>query len=210
MGGLFITLEGIDGAGKSTQAELLHSYLQGEGFDVFTFREPGGNDISEKIREIIIDSENKEITNMTETLLYAASRAQLVEQVIEPKLKAGAIVICDRFVDSSIVYQGIARNIGTKEVSVINKYATFGLVPDITFLLNLDYKEGIKRKQSQKKLDRIEKESDYFRKKIQSGYLEIARKNRERIKIIDAEEDINTVHNSIVKYVNRLIKNMSL
>jgi len=210
MGGLFITLEGIDGAGKSTQAELLYSYLQGEGFDVFSFREPGGNNISEKIREIIVNPENKEITDMTEALLYAAARAQLVEQAIEPKLKNGAVVICDRFVDSSLVYQGIARNIGTREISLINKYATFGLVPDITFLLNLNYKEGIKRKQKQKKLDRIERESDYFYKKVYNGYLEIARRNKERIKVIDAQKDIDSVHNDIVKCTNRLIKNMSL
>ena len=137
MSGLFITMEGTDGAGKSTQLNLLNDYLKNKGFNVVFVREPGGTKISEKIRDIILDIDNQEMHYMTETLLYASSRAQLVNQVILPELKKGSVVLCDRFVDSSIVYQGIARNIGIDIVKKINNIATGGLIPDITFFLDL-------------------------------------------------------------------------
>ena len=205
MSGLFITMEGTDGSGKTTQIELLKNYLENKGFSVLCTREPGGNPISEKIREIIIDIENKKMKSRTEALLYAAARAQLVSEVIIPTLKKGDIVICDRFVDSSIVYQGGARKIGEELIAEINNFATDGLEPDITFFLKLDPEKSIERKKQQEELDRIEAENSYFHKKVFYGYVELAKKFPERIKTIDAFDDIDIVHNNIIKYIDDLL-----
>ncbi len=205
MSGLFITFEGPDGSGKTTQAKLLQEYLEKKGFSVLLTREPGGNSISEKIRDIIIDTENKKMSKRTEALLYAAARAQIVNQVIVPALKAGQVVICDRFVDSSLVYQGIARNLGVEQIEQLNLFATDGIEPDITFLLSLEPEKGIERKKEQKQLDRIEQESLYFHTKVFFGYLEIARKFPERIKEIEASDDINVIHENVVGYVEKMI-----
>ena len=137
MKGLFITVEGTDGAGKSTQIQLLTDYLKSKGRNVILKREPGGTEISEKIRELILDVNNKEMSDVAEALLYAASRAQLVQQVIKPALVKGEVVICDRFVDSSIVYQGIARGLGKNMVEEINRFAIDGIMPDITLFFDL-------------------------------------------------------------------------
>ena len=204
MSGLFITMEGTDGAGKSTQLKLLNEYLKNKGFDVVFVREPGGTNISEKIREIILDIENKEMHYMTEALLYAASRAQLVNEVINPNLKKGAIVICDRFVDSSIVYQGIARNLGVDVIKKINNIATGGLIPDITFFLDLSPKDAIKRKKEQKQLDRLESEKAHFYQKVYDGYKMLIKQNSERIKVIDANKSIEEMHKDIIKNLEKL------
>ena len=157
MSGIFITMEGPDGSGKSTQIELLKDYLSEKGYDIIVTREPGGTQISEKIRQIILDKENEKMSDMTELMLYVAARAQLVDEVIKPALDKNQVVISDRFVDSSAVYQGIARGLGTKLVYEMNQYA-ISRMPDITFLLDLDAKEGIKRKKHQAALDRLELE----------------------------------------------------
>lgn len=204
MFGLFITIEGTDGSGKSTQIELLKKYLAEQNFKVIFLREPGGTKIGEKIREIILDIENKEMDYTAEALLYAASRAQLVNEKIIPELENGNIVLCDRFVDSSIVYQGIARDLGKKTIKKINEIATCGLEPDITFFLKISPKEAIKRKKEQKELDRLEAEEKYFYNKVYNGYLEIAKEEPERIKIIDASKSVEEVHNSIIKEIERL------
>lgn len=209
MSGLFITFEGTDGAGKTTQIELLEQYFKNKGFSVLCTREPGGTDISEKIREIIIDIENKKMKSMTEAFLYAASRVQLTEEIIMPALKDGMVVISDRFVDSSIVYQGMARDIGEDIILDINKYAVGELEPDITFYLKLDPLKGIDRKKKQEKLDRIESEKTYFHKKVFSGYEKLAAKFSQRIKSIDASADINCIHKIIVDYVERLLEDRS-
>ena len=205
MSGLFITMEGTDGSGKTTQSELLKNYLEAKGFSVLLTREPGGNLISEKIRDIIIDTENKKMNSRTEALLYAAARAQLVSEIIIPTLKKGDIVICDRFVDSSIVYQGEARRLGTEVISDINLFATDGLEPDITFFLKIDPEQSIERKKIQEKLDRIESEKIYFHKKVFYGYISLAEKFSERIKIIDASADINTIHQNITENIEKLL-----
>lgn len=209
MSGLFITMEGTDGSGKTTQIKLLSDYLKKEGYDVVCTREPGGTEIGEKIRNILIDAENKNMSDITEMFLYSAARAQLVKEVIIPKMKSGGIVISDRFVDSSIVYQGIARDIGEKEVKEVNKYAVRNLSPDITFLLELDFKKGIERKKQQSKLDRIESESIYFHKKVFYGYKKLASKNSQRIKVIDASLSENEIHNIIVENIELLINGRS-
>lgn len=205
MFGLFITIEGTDGSGKSTQIELLKKYLAEKNFEVVFVREPGGTKIGEKIREIILDVENKEMDYTTEALLYAASRAQLVNQIILPELEKGNIVLCDRFVDSSIVYQGIARNLGKKTIKKINEIATCGLEPDITLFLKISPEKAIERKKEQKELDRLEAEKEYFYNKVYKGYLEIAKQEPERIKIIDAFKSVEEVHNQIIEEIEKLL-----
>ena len=205
MSGLFITMEGTDGAGKTTQTELLRKYLEDKGFSVICVREPGGTVISEKIRSIIIDTEHKKMNARTEALLYAAARAQLVSEVIIPTLKKGDVVVCDRFIDSSIVYQGDARKLGEENVSSINFFAAEGIEPDITFFLKLEPEQSIERKKKQDKLDRIESESLYFHRKVFYGYVSLAEKFPERIKTIDAFADINTIHQNIVRHIENLL-----
>ena len=205
MSGLFITMEGTDGSGKTTQSELLRDYLEEKGFSVLCTREPGGNQISEKIRDIIIDTDNKKMNPRTEALLYAAARAEIVSEVIIPTLKKGDIVICDRFVDSSVAYQGEGRKLGGEVISELNLFATDGLEPDVTFFLKIDPEMGIERKKRQESLDRIESEKIYFHKKVFYGYISLAEKFSERIKIIDASADINTIHQNITAYIEELL-----
>ena len=204
MSGLFITMEGTDGAGKSTQLDLLNKYLKDKGFNVVFVREPGGTKISEKIRNIILDIDNKEMNYMTEAFLYASSRTQLVNEVIIPELKKGSVVICDRFVDSSIVYQGIARNLGVEVVRKINNIATGGLIPDITFFLDLSPDKAIERKKEQKELDRLERHKSQFYSKVYEGYKMLIEEEGERIKVIDATQSIEVIHNNIVNYLENL------
>ncbi len=210
MSGLFITMEGTDGSGKSTQVKLLQEYLENKGFSVLCTREPGGNEISEKIRNIIIDVENKKMNARTEALLYAAARAQIVSEVIVPVLKRGDIVICDRFIDSSIVYQGIARNLGVDIIKSLNEFASEGLEPDITFFMKLEPEKSMERKINQDKLDRIESESSYFHKKVFYGYVELAENFPERIKVIDASADIDTIHKNIVEHIDKVLYEKSI
>ena len=158
--GLLITFEGPDGSGKTTQIEMLKNYFKEKGSEIVYTREPGGTQISEKIRNIILDNSNSDMCSMCEALLYAASRAQLVSEVIKPALEQGKIVICDRFVHSSIVYQGIARGLGIDRVRAINDAALDGLKVDFIFMLNIPYEEGLKRKAKQRELDRLENSGD--------------------------------------------------
>lgn len=171
--GLFISIEGPDGSGKSTQIEVLRKYFEKQGIDVLLTREPGGTPISEKIREIILDKNNMEMDDMTEALLYAASRAQHVAEVIKPALAAGKIVICDRFIDSSIAYQGYGRELGDC-VRVINEYAVRGCIPDMTFLMKMDPKVG-KERISESEQDRLEQEKLDFHRRVFDGYIEMER-----------------------------------
>ncbi len=209
MSGLFITFEGSDGTGKSTQAALLANLLKNKGFEVICTREPGGNQISEKIREIIISKENDKMNKMTEALLYAAARAQLVNEVIAPMLMEGNVVVCERFLDSSVVYQGYARGIGENIINDINKYAVNGIVPDITFLLTLPPDIGINRKKNQQELDRIESSELNFHKRVFKGYMALAEQNKDRIKVIDANRDIDEIACEIADYIEKLIKERS-
>ena len=196
MSGIFITMEGPDGSGKSTQIELLNDYLSEKGYDIIVTREPGGTQISEKIRQIILDKENEKMSDMTELMLYVAARAQLVDEVIKPALDKNQVVISDRFVDSSAVYQGIARGLGTKLVYEMNQYA-ISRMPDITFLLDLDAKEGIKRKKHQAALDRLELEKLSFHEKVVEGYRSLAQE-QDRIVLIDATLPKETIFERII------------
>ena len=203
--GKFITVEGTDGAGKSTQIELLVKYLQNNGFEVVVTREPGGTSISEKIREIILDIENGEMSDITEALLYAASRAQHISQKIKPAVEAGKVVICDRFVDSSIAYQGYARGLDMNLIEDVNRYAVDNMTPDATLFFDIKPEIGIARKKNVQSLDRIEKEALDFHYKVYNGYKELLQKYPQRIKRIDAEKDVEEVHAQVVEVLKQIL-----
>lgn len=202
--GYFITFEGGDGSGKSTQIALLRDWLEQAGYDVILTREPGGTRISEKIRELILDPDNQEMADMTEALLYAAARAQLVSQMIKPALAEGKVVICDRFVDSSIAYQAYGRGLGDA-VGVINSYAVDGCMPDLTILLRLDPEKG-SRRIADREHDRIEQAPDAFHRKVYEGYLELEKNYPERIFGIDASGTIDEIAEEIRNRVRAVIR----
>lgn len=206
MQGIFISMEGPDGSGKSTQIELLKKYLEDKGYDeIIITREPGGTVISEAIRGIILNKDYTEMGYMTEALLYASARAQLVSQVIKPALEEGKAVISDRFVDSSAVYQGMARALGVENVYKINEYAIQGIMPNLTIHLDLPAKVGIGRKKEQAELDRMELEALDFHEKVAEGYRSLAKLSPERIRTIDATMSIEDIHNQIVAYVEQIL-----
>ncbi|MGM0367033.1 MAG: dTMP kinase [Actinomycetota bacterium] len=205
MKGLFITFEGLDGSGKTTQIKLLCSYLKGKGHDVISTIEPGGTEVGQKIRKILLNTEGLNITPKAETFLFLASRAELVSKVINPAMDEGKIIICDRFFDSTIVYQGIARNLGKKKILDMSLWATGSLVPDITFLLSVRADEGEIRKKGME-ADRMEKEESEFKKKVYEGYLELARDFPERFVVIDGEKDIESIFGIIKDRVEKELK----
>lgn len=197
MDGIFITIEGMDGSGKTTQINKLKDYFEKNGQHVVLTREPGGTVISEAIREIILDIKYQEMEPVTEALLYAASRAQHVRQYILPNLEAGNIVICDRYVDSSLVYQGFARKLGD-DIKKINDYATGGLAPDVTFFLDLEHTKGMDRKKNQQELDRLEAEKEQFHQMVREGYHQLLKVNGDRMIGVDAGQSIEDVHQEIL------------
>ena len=205
MKGLFIVMEGPDGSGKTTQINLLEQYLKEAGYECLITREPGGTVIGEEVRELILNPKYKEMSPVTEMLLYAASRAQLVHEVIGPALEAGRIVISDRFVDSSIVYQGIARNLGISTVAAVNAPGIGIYRPDGIFFIDLSEAEGIRRKKNQKKLDRMEQESIDFHHLVSEGYRKVLAERPEVIKI-DGGKDIDVIQKKIRNHVDELLK----
>ena len=205
MKGLFIVMEGPDGSGKTTQINLLEQYLKEAGYECLITREPGGTVIGEEVRELILNPEYKEMSPVTEMLLYAASRTQLVHEVIGPALEAGKIVISDRFVDSSIVYQGIARNLGISTVAAVNAPGIGIYRPDGIFFIDLSEAEGIRRKKNQKKLDRMEQESIDFHHLVSEGYRKVLAERPEVIKI-DGGKDIDVIQKKIRNHVDELLK----
>jgi dTMP kinase len=192
--GKFITFEGGDGCGKSTQLGLLVSLLEERGYDFLLTREPGGTKIGEKIRALLLDRENSEMSDMTEMLLYAAARAQLAREEIEPALQGGRLVVCDRWVDSSIVYQGVARGLG-ETVRFVNEHAAAALFsPDATILLDLDPGEAFARVAGQGGGDRIESLGVEYQAKVRQAYLALAEKEPGRFYVIDASGSTEEVH----------------
>ena len=199
--GLFITFEGNDGSGKTTISKLAYERLKEMGYPVIYTREPGGIDIAEQIRKVILDPANTAMDERCEALLYAASRRQhLVEKVL-PALNEGSIVLCDRFVDSSLVYQGIARGIGMEEVYAINQFAIEGHLPDATIFLSVDFETGLSRVTSRGN------ESMEFHKLVAQGYELIKEKFKDRMHIVDANADVDTVLNNTVSCIMEIIKN---
>lgn len=199
---MFITFEGIDLCGKSTQAKLLLEYLHSIKKKVIYVREPGGTNISEKIRHLLLDKDHVEMEYVTEFLLFSASRYQLTNEIIIPHLKKGYIVICDRYFDSSTAYQGFGGKIDVKDINQVNKIASSGLKPDVTFLLNITPEESFKRKKSRNKAaDRIEEKTLAYYKKVVNGYIEIAKANKKRFKVIDGKKNVNDIHAFIVSCI---------
>lgn len=206
MRGIFISMEGPDGSGKTTQIDLLKKYLESIGYDdILVTREPGGTAISEAVRSVILNPEYKEMGYMTEALLYASARAQLVSEVIAPALSSGKAVISDRFVDSSVVYQGMARGLGIETVYEINKFAIQGIMPELTIHLDLPATVGLARAKGRAELDRMELESVEFHEKVAQGYRNLAALAPDRIKTIDATQPVEQIHKTIVRYVNDIL-----
>lgn len=205
MKGLFIVMEGPDGSGKTTQINLLKEYLEEAGYECLITREPGGTVIGEEVRQLILNPEHKEMSPVTEMLLYAASRAQLVHEVIGPALEEGKIVISDRFVDSSIVYQGIARKLGISTVSAVNAPGIGIYRPDGIFFIDLSEAEGLRRKKEQKNLDRMEQEGIDFHHMVSEGYRKVL-SGRPEVMKIDGGRSIDTIQKKIRNHVDELLK----
>ena len=202
--GLFITIEGPDGSGKSTQIQYMKDFFHEQGLACLFTREPGGTSIGEKLREIILDKENAEMCDMAETLLYAAARAQHVEEKIKPALSDGKVVVCDRFIDSSIAYQGFGRFLGDS-VRVINAYAVDGCMPDVTFLMELDPKVGKSRIREDAQ-DRLELEKIEFHNRVFEGYQALAEMYPERFARIDASREKETIREEILGILKDLLR----
>src|SRR5690349_908160 len=183
---MFITLEGPEGSGKTSHIPPLVEHLRQQGYKVFPTREPGGTSIGEQIREVIHDLKNEEMHPRTETLLYQAARAQIVEQVFKPRLYAGEIVISDRYYDSTIAYQGYGHKQNLEQVRALVKYATGGLTPDLTILLDVDVEEGLRRKKKDNEWNRLDAYTVEFHQRVRAGYLEMVKAEPDRWVVVDA------------------------
>ncbi len=203
MNGIFITFEGTDASGKTTQIGLLSEYLEKKGVPHIVTREPGGTAIGEKVRTIILDKENSEMLPATEALLYAASRAQLTGQVVRPALREGKVVISDRFLDSSIAYQGYGRNLGDM-IRRINEPAVEGLKPDLTILLKTDPAAMRKRRDASLE-DRMDSQKLEFHREVLRGYLTLSQEEPERFFVIDGERPVDEIAKAIRERVDRFV-----
>jgi len=204
--GLFITFEGGDGSGKTTASKYICQKLQEAGYEVVYTREPGGSNIAEQIRSVILDVNNTLMDNRTEALLYAASRRQHLVEVILPALAAHKIVICDRFVDSSLAYQGFARGIGIDAVMEINRFAIENCMPDLTLFFDIDPAIGLQRIHSRDYLDRLENESLNFHYQVHEGYKLVCERCPNRIKVIDGTMSIPEVQQKSLQLVMQLVE----
>jgi dTMP kinase len=202
--GLFLVFEGGEGSGKSTQIELLREFLIERGRRVVVTHEPGGTAIGERLRQVLLDPASASMSDKTEALLYAADRAQHVDEVIRPALDKGAIVICDRYVDSSIAYQGLVRGLGAEQIRVLNKWGTTGLSPDLVFLLDMEAESGLERAEG---TDRIEREGPEFHRRVREAYRLLAERQHDRFFIVDAsmsrQEVAETIRRRVENYLER-------
>lgn len=207
--GLFIVFEGGDGAGKTTQVAMAQQWLESRGATVRTTREPGGTQISEELRSLVLEHGHGEIDARTEALIYSAARAAHVQQVIRPSLEAGTHIICDRFVDSSLAYQGMGRELGFAAVASINDFATGGLKPDVTIVLDISAEHGRARRIAAsggvEDSDRLEAEPDDFHERIRNAFLELAAQDPQRYLVLDATASVEQLHQSIVEHLAGLL-----
>lgn len=202
---MFVTLEGIEGCGKSTQSRILYSNLTKEGYQVLLTREPGGTKISEKIRNVLLDNTNHNMFKETELLLYEAGRAQHTCELIIPALKQGKVVICDRYTDSTLVYQGWGRDIEIGFVRTLNAFASYNLKPDLTFLLDISVEESLKRIEHKKK-DRLENEARSFHVRLRDAFLKEAKNDKKRFIIVNGNNKVEDVSFQILKSIRQYIK----
>jgi len=203
--GLFITFEGPEGSGKSTQAEALYRYLREKGHPVLLTREPGGTPIGEQIRHVLLSPQNREMLPLTEALLFSASRAQIVGQLIRPHLERGYIVLCDRYADSTLAYQGYGQGLSLRMLKAITRFATGGLVPDLTVYLDLEVEEGLRRKEGGE-LDRLDRKETAFHKRVRRGYLRLAAAEPQRWLVLDATRSPAELQALIREKVEALIR----
>jgi len=210
--GKFITFEGPDGSGKSTQVEMLHSYLAKKGYDCLLTREPGGTRVGQLIRGIVLEPSYRDIADRAELFLILADRAQHTAEVILPALGAGKIVLCERYNDSTIAYQGYGRGLDLEETRRMCSYASFGLQPDLTFLLDVDVAAGLRRRKGkrtvprgEKGMDRIEAAGVRFHNRVRAGYLDLSKEEPHRIMVLSSSKGIQETHLEIVRVVEKLL-----
>ncbi len=200
--GLFITFEGADGCGKSTQLNLLSDYLKNKGYDVIITREPGAKGLGEKIRDILLNYDG-DVSDRCESFLFLADRAQHIDMVVKPAIEQGKIVLCDRHTDSSVAYQGYGRGLSIDRINMLNDLAVNGRKPDITFVFDVDVETSMSRVGSEK--DRMESAGMEFFNKVRKGYLEIAKQEPKRVKVLDAKKSIEEIHQNVVKLIEELL-----
>lgn len=198
MKGKFITFEGIEGCGKTTQIKLLDEYLQKKGSKTVLTREPGGTAIGDNIRKVLLDPTHKIMDPVTELLLYAAARKQHIEELIKPSLDSGKTVLCDRYSDSTTAYQGAARKLDMGLLARVDKIATGGLKPDVTILLDIYAKEGLKRALGRGSPDRFEQENISFHERVRTGYLKIAKAEPDRVFVVNGMKNVQDIHKEII------------
>lgn len=199
----FISLEGPDGSGKSTQAGMLADYLRDQGYPVLFTREPGGTEIGDQIRQVIMSLENKRMSPEAEFLLFSASRAQVVRELIQPHLQEGGVVVCDRFYDSSLAYQGYGHQLDLDTLRTVTEFVTGGLTPDLTFLLDLPVEQGLNRRKDAGRWNRLDDYDPEFHKRVRAGYLTLAELEPERWRMIDAAQPPDEVQAQIRAAVDR-------
>ena len=200
--GLFITFEGADGCGKTTQMKLLADYLKTQGLEVVLTREPGGKGLGEKVREILLNYDG-EVSDRCESFLFLADRAQNIDIIVNPAVEQGKIVLCDRHIDSTVAYQGYGRGLDLDRIKMLNNLATNGRKPDLTIVFDIDVETSMKRVGSEK--DRMESAGIEFHNKVRNGYLEIAKQEPERIKVVNAVQPIEQVFDDVKKIVKEYI-----
>ena len=213
--GVFITFEGPEGSGKTTQARLLYEYLKEQSYPVVFTREPGGTRIGDQIRAILHDLDNTEMLPSTEILLFSASRAQLVGQLVRPALEAGKIVICDRYADSTMAYQGYGHGLDLKTLEFITRFATGGLKPDLTFYLDIDVEQGLRRKRAahergEDEWTRMDQKELEFHRRVREGYLSLIEKEPERWVRLDATLSVESLQGEIRRRVIELLRERGL
>ena len=200
--GLFITFEGIDGCVKKTHIELLKEELEKKGYTVLLTREPGAKGLGEKFREILLNYDG-EVSSNCESFLFLADRAQHIDTIIKPAINNGTIVLCDRHTDSTVAYQGYGRELDLEQIYQLNKIATNGIVPDITFILDIDIETSLQR--IGKGRDRMENAGSEFFERVRNGYIEISKQEPERVKLLNGKSPIEEIQNTISNYVEKLI-----